>query len=141
MTKLYKPRAYKSFITDCPDVPSFINTQLSLTDHAPYHRVANFTCKVGFSLFLEDGSSADSFQLTCSKNATWVGVRGKCRKGDITFFLLIMLCSLLCRVSTYYNCLILLGNAFKLCVPLNFTSDITSCIKLTVFRQVCKQVN
>ena len=83
MTKLYKPRPYESFITDCPEVPSFNNTQSSVTDHASYHRVATFVCEGGSSLFLEDGSSAGSFQLTCSKNATWVGVGGKCRKGDI----------------------------------------------------------
>lgn len=83
MNELYKPRPYESFITDCPEVPSLNNTQSSVIEHASYHHVATFVCEAGSSLFFQDGSSAESFQLTCNKSATWVGVGGKCRKGDI----------------------------------------------------------
>ena len=73
--------------TGCPDPPTFDNTHTpAVTVHNAYYKVAEYTCTDDSSLFLEDGTSAESFKLTCNENAMWVGVQGKCRKSEIFFY-------------------------------------------------------
>ena len=74
------------FFTDCPDAPTFDNTERVETEHNAYYKEAEYTCIDDSSLFLENGNIAESFKLTCNENATWVGVRGKCRKSEIFFY-------------------------------------------------------